>query len=181
MYKLLVLFFLLFLISKVDAQEMKTDSVKAKDTTFMYVPYRYEDCKRRSPVLALGLDFIFPAAGQVYNKQYLKAGAIWFVALSAGIGLLANNTQAKPYDKAHPPFIIQYKKGNETTNHVLIAVFLADVAYAFIDAPLSAIHINKKYNLGNKRPSLSSVQITPDVISTGVGNKVAAGFSLVLR
>ena len=179
MYKSILFFFLVFLATKINAQPIKSDTVTAKDTVAVQVPWRYQNCNRRSPVLALGLDMLFPAVGQIYNKQYLKAGAIYFVALASGIGLLANNFQVAPYDKNHPPFIIPYKPGNKTTNNILVGVLLGDLFYSLVDAPLSAMRINKRYHLHKKTRSFAALQVSPDIISTG--DRRVAGFSLILR
>jgi hypothetical protein len=58
---------------------------------------------------------------------------------------------------------------------------VADEAFALIDAPLSAIYLNKKYDLGQKERSFSSLHISPGLINAGTSNKYDAGFSLILR
>lgn len=154
-------------------------NIPTTDTVLVQVPLRYQNCNRRSPVLALGLDMLFPAIGQIYNKQYLKAGTIYFVALASGIGLLVNNFQTAPYDKNHPPFIIPYKPGNKATNTILQGVLLADLFYSLVDAPLSAIRINKKYHLVKKTQNFTALHLSPGVIS--MSTKRVAGISVILR
>lgn len=178
----LFLCLLILLAARSNAQQIAftepATNIPAADTTLVKVPLRYQDCNRRSPVLALGLDMLFPAVGQIYNKQYLKAGAICFVALASGIGLLANNFDPEPYDKNHKPFILPFKPANKTTNIILEGVLLADLFYSLVDAPLSAMRINKKYHLSKKTRSFAALQISPDIISNG--DRRVAGFSVIL-
>jgi hypothetical protein len=179
-----VLFCLFFLITmKANAQQTAlTDTgshIAAVDTALVRVPLRYKNRNRRSPLLALGLDMIFPAVGQIYNKQYLKAGIIYSVVLASGIGLLANNFQPEPYDNNNKPLILQYKPANKTTNTILEGVLLADLFYSLVDAPVSAMRINKKYHLGKRTRSFAALQVSPNIISTG--DRRVAGFSVILR
>ena len=184
-YASIALFFCLFVLInlKSNAQPMafpdSTTNIPTTDTVLVKVPLRYQNCNRRSPVLALGLDMLFPASGQIYNKQYLKAGAIYFVAFASGIGLLANNFQPAPYDKNHPPFIIPYKPANKATNNILVGVVLADFFYSLVDAPLSAIRINKRYHLVKKTRNFAALHVYPNIIS--MSDKRVAGISVILH
>src|ERR1700744_195883 len=169
----IAIFICLFALITIKANAEKTavtdtaGYIAAPDTALVRVPLRYRDCNRRSPVLAGVLAILLPTAGQIYNKQYLKAGAIWLVATVSTIGLVGTS-----FD--------HHFHGNGATDAYAV-ILVADAVYSIVDGPLSAIHLNEKYHLGQKRRQFSSLQISPGLINAGIGNKYDAGFSLVLR
>jgi len=141
--------------------------IAAADTALVRVPLRYQNCRERSPILAGVLAVLFPTAGQIYNKQYAKAGAIWGVAFVTTIGTFGSWSNHNFHS-------------NGTTS-IFLTLLVLDGTFALVDAPLSSIYLNEKYHLGHKKRSFSSLHISPDLINAGTSNKFDAGLSLILR
>jgi len=175
MKPLLLCCFFIFLTIRANAQQINTDTAikknsdttKASDTS-TYVPPKYRNIHKRSPVLACFLSLYLPGAGQVYNKQTLK-GIVILGVLSFSFGAAevyhANNV-------THP---------NDGVTAALLIPFFAAYVYSAIDAPVTASYLNRTYHLGKKKKEFTSLQFSPNVINTGLGNKLTAGVSLVLR
>ena len=175
MKPLLLCLVFIFLMVKANAQKLNTDTstkklndtTKASDTS-TYVPPKYRNIHKRSPVLACFLSLYLPGAGQVYNKQVLK-GIVIFGALTFSFGAAevyhANNV-------THP---------HDGVTAALLVPFFAAYVYSAIDAPIAASSLNKMYHLGKKKKEFTSLQFSPNVINAGVGNKFTAVVSLVLR
>ena len=143
-----------------------TDTVKNLPDS-VFVPLKYCDIHKRSPVLACALSLFIPGLGQVYNKQVGK-GAILFgisaISLGAASIHYANNV-LHPHDGA--------------TVALLVPLFAAYV-YSAIDAPVTASWLNKTYHLGKQKRSFTSLHISPGLINTS-SSKYAGGISLILR
>lgn len=166
-------------VRKIDtiARKISKDTSVAT-TPAVYVPYRYRDIKRRSPLLAAGLSAYIMGGGQVYNKQYLKAGVIVFVESVTFMGAVASS-----FNDRGPLFDHHYQSHTSVTTIFFLTALLADYAFNIIDAAASADHLNEKYNLPRHRRRFTSLQIAPNVMNAGNGSSggQAYGFSLVLR
>jgi len=143
------------------------DTTKASDTS-TYIPLKYRNIHKRSPVLACVLSLYIPGAGQVYNKQVAK-GIVLLSVCSLSIGVAevyhANNV-SHPHDGV--------------TAALLVPLFVAFV-YSAIDAPVTASYLNRIYHLDKKKREFTSLHISPGLINAGIGNKYDAGISLILR
>ena len=175
MNKLLLGIGFIFLITKANAQKINTDTTtkKAIDTTKVadtstYIPPKYRDIHKRSPVLACLLSLYIPGAGQVYNKQVAKGVALFStftVSFSAAEIYYANHV-------FHP---------HDGVTAALLVPFFAAYVFSAIDAPITASYLNHIYHLGKKKKAFTSLHISPDLINAGAGNKFDAGVSLILR
>ncbi|HZX58270.1 MAG TPA: DUF5683 domain-containing protein [Mucilaginibacter sp.] len=172
--KNLYLFALLFLtISMARAQTTTStpDTVKKADS--VYIPYKYRDIHKRSPVLAGLLSLYIPGLGQLYNKQELKAGIVFGTwALSFGAAEVYASRSVSPYNSANRP--------NDAVTVALLLPFAAATIYSVIDAPITANRLNRVYHLGKKKRSLSTLSIEPGLMNLSP-NHYAAGISLVLK
>lgn len=175
MKPLLLCCIFIFLTIKTNAQKISTDTAtkknndttKASDTS-TYIPQKYRNIHKRSPVLACVLSLYLPGAGQVYNKQVSKGvGILGVLSLSFGATEVyhANNV-------THP---------HDAVTAVLLLPFFAAYIYSAIDAPITASYLNRTYHLGKKKKEFTSLHIGPGLISAGIGNKFDAGISLILR
>jgi hypothetical protein len=189
--KLSLLFIFISFTQKTIAQQViVSDSVRkidtvarkiSKDTSVatapqLFVPYRYRNIKRRSPLLAAGLSAYIMGAGQVYNKQYIKAGAIVAVECVTFVGALVSSLNHQEF------FNPDYHSRNGAGTALFLSGLFADYLYNIIDAAASADHLNEKYNLPRHRRSFTSLHIAPNVMNTDNGTgRQAYGFSLVLR
>ena len=167
MKPLLLCCIFIFLTIKANAQKINKDTAKASDTS-TYIPPKYRNIHKRSPVLACFLSLYLPGAGQVYNKQVLK-GIVIFGALSLSFGA-AEVYHANNVDHPH----------DDVTAALLVPAFAA-VVYSIIDAPITASYLNRTYHLGKKKKEFTSLNFSPNIINTGVANRFTAGVSLVLR
>lgn len=157
----------IFLTIKANAQKLNTDTTKVSDTS-TYVPPKYRNIHKRSPVLACVLSLYIPGAGQVYNKQGLKGGILFGVsAVSFGAAEIYHANHL-----FHP---------DDAVTVVLLLPFFAAYVYSAIDAPVSAMYLNHTYHLGKKKKEFTSLHISPGLINAGIGNKYDAGVSLILR
>ena len=165
----------IFLMIKANAQKINTDTTikitndttKASDTS-TYIPPKYRNIHKRSPILACFLSLYLPGAGQVYNKQVAK-GIIILGVLSLSLGAAevyhANNVN-------HP---------HDAVTAALLVPFFAAFVYSAIDAPITASYLNRTYHLGKKKKEFTSLHMSPGLINARMGNKYDAGFSLILR
>jgi TM2 domain-containing membrane protein YozV len=92
MKKLLIIVFAFLLIIQ-SKEAFASDTVyKLKDNSLPKISSvvdlgeKETDVNVKSPLLAMGLSFIIPGAGQIYNGEYLK-GALLFVSF-VGLGIL---------------------------------------------------------------------------------------------
>jgi hypothetical protein len=161
---------LCILLSFAHAQQVGTsqaaDSIKNTPDS-VFVPLKYCDIHRRSPVLACLLSLGIPGLGQVYNKQVLK-GAIVFgtAAVSFGAaGIYYNSNKTHPHDGV--------------TVALLVPMAVAYV-YSVIDAPVTASWLNRTYHLRKKKRRLTTLHIEPGLINASPDH-YTAGLNLVLR
>src|ERR1700744_5095873 len=81
---LLALFYLGISVAHAQTTPAALDTAKKADS--VYIPYKYRDIHKRSPVLAGLLSLYIPGLGQLYNKQELKAGIVfgsWVLSFGA--------------------------------------------------------------------------------------------------
>ncbi len=143
------------------------DTIKASDTS-TYIPPKYRNIHKRSPVLACFLSLYITGLGQVYNKQYLKGGVLFGVTVfSFGAAEIYHSNNI-----SHP---------HDGITAGLLVPFFAAYVYSAIDAPVTASYLNRTYHLGKKKKEFTSLHISPGLINAGIGNKYDAGFSLILR
>ncbi len=150
---------------RVDAGRKADTARTAPDSVF--VPLKYCDIHKRSPVLACFLSVYLPGLGQVYNKQALKGGIIFgtfTVSFTAAELYYLNN-------KPHP---------HDGVTIALLLPMTAAYIYSIIDAPVTAKWLNKTYHLGKKKRSLTALHIEPGLINSSPDH-YSAGLSLVLR
>jgi hypothetical protein len=133
----------------------------------VFVPLKYCDIHRRSPVLACLLSLYIPGLGQVYNKQALKGG-ILFGTFTLSF-CAAEIHYAK--NKTHP---------NDGVTVALLLPMAAAFGYSIIDAPVTASWLNRTYHLGKKKHNLTTLHIEPGLMSMSPDH-YTAGLSLVLR
>lgn len=172
---LLICCVFVFLMIKANAQKINSDTTikKNNDTaqvsdTSTYVPPKYRNIHKRSPILACVLSLYIPGAGQVYNKQVAKGIVLFGIsAISLGAAEIhyTNNV-------LHP---------NDGVTAALLVPLFAAYIYSAIDAPVSAVYLNNTYHLGKKKKEFTSLHISPNLINAGMGNKYDAGVSLILR
>lgn len=161
----------LFCLLLYGAQAQQVVASRATDTTknttdSVFVPLKYCDIHKRSPVLACFLSVYLPGLGQVYNKQVAK-GVIILGTMSASLGaaeIYYNSNKTHPHD--------------EITVALLVPMAAAYI-YSVIDAPVTAHWLNKTYHLGKKKNSLAA-HIAPGLINSSPDH-YTAGLSLVLR
>jgi len=154
------------------ARAQQTDTAKTADS--VYVPLKYCNVHKRSPVLACLLSVYVPGLGQVYNKQGVKAAIVFGTfALSFGAAeAYVGDHRINPYNSAHRP--------NDAITAALLVPMLASYVYAVVDAPVTANWLNKTYHLGKKKRPLTSLHIEPGLINLSP-ERYTAGLSLVLR
>jgi hypothetical protein len=165
----------IFLMINANAQKIKTDTTikKTNDTTKVsdtsaYVPLKYRNIHKRSPVLACFLSLYITGLGQVYNKQVLKGGVLFGVTvISFGAAEVYHANHV-----LHP---------DDGITVALLVPFFAAYVYSAIDAPVTASYLNRTYHLGKKKKGFTSLHISPSLINAGIGNKFDAGLSLILR
>ena len=175
MKKLLLCCVFIFLMIKANAQTINTDTstkkpndtTKASDTS-AFVPPKYRNIHKRSPVLACFLSLYITGLGQVYNKQVLKGCVLFGVTVfSFGAAEIYHTSNV-----AHP---------HDGVTVGLLLPFFAAYVYSAIDAPVTASYLNRTYHLGKKKKEFTSLHISPDLINAGTSNKFDAGISLILR
>ena len=110
--------------------------------------------KKKEPWLAFALSLVMPGTGQFYNDQYTK-GIIQLGAVAAGAGLVfigvRDNYKAYGLDADGNPF---YHWTDPEGNNKTIALpggilWACAHVWSVIDAPLSAIRINKQSQQSN--------------------------------
>jgi len=165
----------IFLTIKANAQTINadtsikkpTDTTKVSDTS-AFVPLKYRNIHKRSPVLACFLSLYITGLGQVYNKQVLKGSILFGVsAISFGAAEIYHGDNV-----AHP---------HDGVTIALLVPFFAAYLYSAIDAPVTASYLNRTYHLGKKKKEFTSLHISPGLINAGTSNKFDAGISLILR
>lgn len=104
--------------------------------------------KRKSPVAAWGLSFVYPGLGQAYNSDWGRAAA-FAIPASAGWGLYWNSWEDCVVRHTHC-----------ATRSVSVALILTAWVGSQIDAPRRASAINHKRNL--------SVEVGPAPHSLGL-------------
>jgi len=104
--------------------------------------------KRKEPVAAWGLSFVYPGLGQAYNGDWGRAAAFGIPA-SAGWGLYWNSWEDCVVNHTHC-----------ATRNVSVAIILTAWVGAQIDAPRRASAINRKRKL--------SVEVGPAPHSLGL-------------
>jgi len=146
----------------------------AKITDSVYVPLKYCDIHKRSPVLACLLSAYIPGLGQVYNKQGLKAGIVFGTfALSFGAAEIYHSSRTiNPYNTAHRP--------HDGVTAALLLPMAAAYIYSVIDAPVTANWLNKTYHLAKKKRSLTAFNLQPGIINSSPDH-FTVGLNLVLR
>ncbi|HEX3383630.1 MAG TPA: DUF5683 domain-containing protein, partial [Mucilaginibacter sp.] len=135
------------------ARAQKIDTTKAVDS--VYVPLKYCDIHKRSPVLACLLSVYLPGLGQVYNKQVAK-GAIVFGTFALSLGAAeayVGDHRVDPYNASHRP--------HDAITAALLVPMFASYVYAVIDAPVTASWLDKTYHLGKKKSGLTAFSIQP--------------------
>ncbi|MFB9845265.1 DUF5683 domain-containing protein [Mucilaginibacter ginsenosidivorans] len=154
------------------AHAQHIDTAKTADS--VYVPLKYCDIHKRSPVLACLLSVYIPGLGQVYNKQGLKAGIVFGTfALSFGAAEIYHSSHTiNPYNTAHRP--------NDAVTAALLLPMAAAYIYAVIDAPVTANWLNKTYHLAKKKRSLAAFNLQPGIINSSPDH-FTVGLNLVLR
>ena len=154
-------------VSKIDTVNKSVDS--------LYIPYKYRDIHKRSPVLACFLSLYIPGLGQLYNKQELKAGIVfgtWALSFGAAEGYANRSVAVNPSHNANRP--------NNAVTAALLLPFAAATIYSVIDAPITASRLNRTYHLGKKKRSLSTLSFEPGLM-TSSPDHYTAGLSLVLK
>jgi len=149
------------------------DTVKKADS--VYVPYKYRDIHKRSPVLAGLLSLYIPGLGQLYNKQELKAGIVFGTwALSFGV--------AEVYANNRPVYVTGNKvdRPKDAVTVALLVPFAVATIYSVIDAPITASRLNRVYHLGKKKRGLTTLHIEPELMNISPDH-YTAGVSLILR
>lgn len=159
-----------FLMFAAHAQQI--DTVKTIDS--VYVPLKYCDVHKRSPVLACLLSVYLPGLGQVYNKQGVKAAIVFGTfALSFGAAeAYVGDHRVDPYNSRHRP--------NDAVTAALLVPMLASYVYAVVDAPVTAKWLNKTYHLSKKKRPLTTLHIEPGLMNLSPDH-YTAGLNLVLR
>jgi hypothetical protein len=171
---LCALFCLAIFITHAQSPVSTPDTAKKADS--VYIPYKYRDIHKRSPVLACLLSLYVPGLGQLYNKQELKAGIVFGTwALSFGAAEIYYTGRS----------VIVYNGTNVNRPHDAITValllpFAAATIYSIIDAPITATRLNRIYHLGKKKSSLSTFSIQPGVINSAPDH-YTVGLNLVLK
>ncbi|MFI5161609.1 MAG: DUF5683 domain-containing protein [Sphingobacteriales bacterium] len=176
MKQLCLFAFLYFTLSATHAQTVTSTPDTAKKADSVYVPYKYRDIHKRSPVLACALSLYIPGLGQLYNKQELKAGILfgsWVLSFGA----------AEIYYTSRS--VVVYNGTNVNRPHdaitaALLVPFAAATIYSVIDAPISANRLNHLYHLGKKKRSLSTFSIQPGLINS-TPEHYTVGLNLVVR
>jgi len=154
-------------VSKIDTVNKGVDSV--------YIPYKYRDIHKRSPVLACFLSLYIPGLGQLYNKQELKAGIVfgtWALSFGAAEAYANRSVAVNPYNNTNRP--------NDAVTVALLLPFAAATIYSVIDAPITAGRLNRTYHLGKKKRPLTTLYFEPELLNSSPDH-YAAGLSLVLR
>lgn len=154
------------------AHAQQVDTAKTVDS--VYVPLKYCNIHKRSPVLAGLLSVYIPGLGQVYNKQGLKAGILFGTfALSFGAAeAYVGDHRVDPYNSNHRPH-------DAVTAALLVPMFAAYI-YSVIDAPVTANWLNKTYHLAKKKRSFTAFNLQPGVINSSPDH-YTVGLNLVLR
>lgn len=173
MKKLCLCSWLCFLLCSAHAQRAdagrgvsNADTVRSKPDS-IFVPLKYCDIHKRSPVLACLLSLYIPGLGQVYNKQALKGGILFgTVAVSFGAAEIYYTS-----NKTHPH--------DGVTVALLLPMAVAAV-YSIVDAPITASWLNRTYHLGKKKHALTALRIEPGLINSS-HDHYTVGLSLVLR
>jgi hypothetical protein len=154
------------------AHAQKIDTAKTIDS--VYVPLKYCNVHKRSPVLACLLSVYIPGLGQVYNKQGVKAAIVFGTfALSFGAAEIyyASHT-VNPYNTGHRP--------HDAVTAALLLPMAAAYLYAIVDAPVTANWLNKTYHLTKRKRSLAAFSVQPGIINSSPYH-YAVGLNLVLR
>jgi len=142
------------------------DSIKNTPDS-VFVPLKYCDVHRRSPVLACLLSVGIPGLGQVYNKQALKGGILFG---TAAVSFVAAEVHYNS-NKRHP---------HDGVTVALLAPMAMAYVYSVIDAPVTASWLNRTYHLAKKKRGLTALRIEPGLINASPGH-YTGGLSLVLR
>jgi hypothetical protein len=152
------------------AQQIDT----AKTTDSVYVPLKYCDVHKRSPILAGLLSVAVPGLGQVYNKQGVKAAIVFGTfALSFGAAeAYVGDHRVDPYNSKHRP--------NDAVTVALLVPMLVSYVYAVVDAPVTANWLNKTYRLRKKKSGLSALSIQPGIINSSPDH-YTVGLNVALR
>lgn len=143
---------------------VKTDTLKKPTDS---IPKKYQGLGKRSPALAFVQSVFVPGLGQVYNRQVTKGVVIF--------GVFATSFVVADVYRNHHKFPAK----DEGTVALLMPCFMS-YAYSFIDAPITASALNRKYQLGQKKNTFTSIQLSPGLISAAPGS-YTVGLSLVIR
>jgi uncharacterized protein DUF5683 len=175
MKKLCLFACLCLLLVSAHAQRIvsQTDTVN-KNTDTVFIPLKYRDIHKRSPVLACFISLYIPGLGQLYNKQGGKAAIVFGTfALSFGAAeAYVGDHRVDPYNSAHRP--------NDAVTAALLVPMLASYIYSLVDAPVTATWLNRTYHLGKKKRSLTHLHIGPGLLNPSPDH-YTAGLSLVLK
>ena len=120
--------------------------------------YANKYTRYRNPVAAGALSLLFPGAGQIYNKQPVKA-VVFMGAYIVGAGIYIHGL-SEMMDDMIPAIatvttlgLYPYQDdGNDGSSALTLGsiVLISDCLISVIDAAVSASAINKRYNLSVK-------------------------------
>lgn len=133
--------------------------------------------KRKQPALAWFLSYLYPGIGQFYNGQNGK-GAAMVVAGTVGLGCMIGGIATTDEDS------YEMTPEGGATFALGLVVYLAASIWSQIDAPISAVSINRRnaslsWNTGKG----SELSLRPNLYyaSTGMGTKKEPVCGVALR
>jgi hypothetical protein len=152
---------------------------KSADSAF--IPLKYRNIHKRSPVLACLLSVYIPGLGQVYNKQYFKGGILFGTfAVSFVAAEIYVNSNRSFYPTNHIYTRNDIRHPNDAVTAALLLPMAASVIYSIVDAPITASWLNRTYHLGKKKHNLSILSIEPGLVNLSP-DRYRAGVNLILR
>jgi hypothetical protein len=159
--------------AKASPQVFNADTA-SKVADSVYVPLKYCDVHKRSPVLACLLSASIPGLGQVYNKQVLKGSILFGTAVLSfsAAEIYYSGHSINPYNGRNRP--------QDAVTAALLVPMAAAYVYSIIDAPVTASWLNRTYHLRKKKRPLTTVHIEPGLMNLSP-DRYTAGLNLVLR
>ena len=143
MYRLIVSVLFVGIISPIYAQQAEVmmlgnEQISLPDS-FDTPPLK--KAREKNPWIAFILSTVIPGGGQYYNQQFSKGSAM-FLGAAAGIGLFYATRNDNYRHKLTGKYLDPDE--NDSKGYLGLGLGLGFVVWSMIDAPVSAIEINKR-------------------------------------
>ena len=143
MYRIIVSVLFVTAISPIYAQQTEVTILSNGQITSpenIYTPPQ-KKIVEKNPWIAFLLSTAIPGAGQYYNQQFRKGSAM-LLGAATGVGLFYATRNDNRRDKLTGKYLDPDE--NDNKGYIGLGLGLGFVVWSMIDAPVSAIKINKR-------------------------------------